>query len=59
MGSNGGGKFYLMVANESSTELWQVGTGVMDPAFASLVSEDFITWVNAGAKDMDLLEEGD
>ncbi len=57
VGSNGGGKFYLMSANEDSTELLQVDAGVMNPEFASLVSEDFIKWINNGAINIDLLEE--
>ncbi|MGN7760624.1 SMI1/KNR4 family protein [Paenibacillus sp. 22594] len=59
VGSNGGGKFYLMSANEDSTELLQVDAGVMNPEFASLVSEDFIKWINNGAINIDLLEEED
>lgn len=57
IGNNGGGKFYLMLANEESTELVQVDAGVMDPEFAALVNEDFITWINNGAINIDLLEE--
>lgn len=59
VGSNGGDKFYLMSANEDSTELLQVDAGVMNPEFASLVSEDFIKWINNGAINIDLLEEED
>lgn len=59
VGSNGGGKFYLMSANEDSTELLQVDAGVMSPEFASIVSEDFIKWINNGAINIDLLEEED
>ncbi|MHA6530701.1 SMI1/KNR4 family protein [Paenibacillus sp. BAC0078] len=58
VGSNGGGKFYLMSANEDSTEILQVDAGVMNPEFASLVSKDFINWINNGAINIDLLEEG-
>ncbi|GAA0137053.1 hypothetical protein YSY43_38940 [Paenibacillus sp. YSY-4.3] len=49
VGSNGGGKFYLMSANFDSTELLQVDAGVMNPGFASLVSMDFVEWINNGA----------
>lgn len=59
VGSNGGGKFYLMSANENSTELLQVDAGVMNPEFASLVSDDFLKWINNGAINIDLLEEED
>ncbi|WCF09240.1 SMI1/KNR4 family protein [Paenibacillus thiaminolyticus] len=53
VGGNGGGKFYLMSANEDSTELLQVDAGVMSPEFASIVSEDFIKWINNGAINID------
>lgn len=59
VGSNGGGKFYLMSANFESTELLQVDAGVMNPEFASLVSMDFVEWINNGAMNIDLLEEED
>lgn len=57
IGSNGGGQFYLMPANEDSIELIQVDTGVMNPQFASLVSDSFIHWINDGAINIDLLDE--
>lgn len=57
VGSNGGGKFYLMPAKEEAAELWQVDAGVMNPEFASLVSEDFVEWIHHGAINIDLLEE--
>lgn len=59
VGSNGGGKFYLMSAKVNSTELLQVDAGVMNPEFASLVSADFVEWINNGAMNIDLLEEED
>lgn len=48
-----------MSAKVNSTELLQVDAGVMNPEFASLVSEDFIKWINNGAMNIDLLEEED
>ncbi|MBD8035076.1 SMI1/KNR4 family protein [Solibacillus merdavium] len=57
IGSNGGGKFYLMSAAEGSSQLLQVDAGVMNPEYATIVSEDFVTWINNGAINIDLLEE--
>jgi hypothetical protein len=59
IGSNGGGKFYLMSAHEDSTELLEVAAGVMNPEFALKVSEDFEKWINNGAINIDLLDEED
>lgn len=57
VGSNGGGKFYLMHAKEDTTELFQVDTGIMNPEFASLVTSDFVKWINDGAISIDMVEE--
>ncbi|ACL76729.1 SMI1/KNR4 family protein [Ruminiclostridium cellulolyticum] len=57
VGSNGGGKFLLMLANEESTQLLQVDCGVMNPEYATLVTTDFSEWINEGAKSFDLIEE--
>ncbi|ERI10256.1 SMI1/KNR4 family protein [Aneurinibacillus aneurinilyticus] len=57
VGSNGGGKFYLMSTNEDATELLQVDAGVMNPEFATIVSGNFIEWINNGAKNIDLIED--
>lgn len=59
IGSNGGGKFYLISAKEDSTELIQVDAGVMNPQFASVVSKDLINWINNGAINIDLLDVDD
>ncbi|PDY46388.1 SMI1/KNR4 family protein [Bacillus pseudomycoides] len=56
VGSNGGGKILLMAANENATELIQVDPGVMDPAYATLVSGNFVQWINGGAIDVEVLE---
>ena len=57
VGSNGGGKFYLMPSKEDSTKLLEVDSGVMISEFSSLVNENFIEWINDGAINIDLLEE--
>ncbi|WP_151738058.1 SMI1/KNR4 family protein ['Paenibacillus yunnanensis' Narsing Rao et al. 2020] len=57
IGSNGGNKFYLMSANKDAIELLQVDAGVMNPQFASIVSGNFIDWINNGSVNIDLLEE--
>lgn len=59
IGDNGGGTFYLMSAAEESSQLLQVDAGVMNPEYATIVSEDFITWINNGAINIDLLEDDD
>lgn len=56
IGTNGGGKFYLMAAHDDSTELLQVDAGVMDPQFASVVSTDFTSWINNGSINIDLID---
>ncbi|MDM5186298.1 SMI1/KNR4 family protein [Bacillus sp. DX4.1] len=57
VGSNGGGKFLLMAANENATELIQVDPGVMDPTYATLVSGNFVQWINDGAIDVEFVGE--
>ncbi len=57
VGSNGGGKFYLMPANVDATELFQVDCGVMTPEYAKSVSTDFTSWINKGATNIDILDE--
>lgn len=57
VGSKGGGKFLLMEANEDATELLQVDSGVMNPAFATTVSENFVKWINDGAIDVECVNE--
>lgn len=57
VGSNGGGKFLLMAANESATELIQVDSGIMNPTYANVVSGNFIKWINDGAVDVEFLDE--
>lgn len=57
IGSNGGGKFLLMASNEDSTELIQVDSGVMNPEYATVVSESFVKWINDGAVNVDLIDE--
>ncbi len=57
VGSNGGGKILLMTANENATELVQVDSGIMDPNYATTVSENLIQWINDGAIDIDCVDE--
>lgn len=57
VGSNGGGKILLMAANESATDLIQVDAGVMDSTYATVVSENFVKWINDGAIDVEFLDE--
>ncbi|ADH07764.1 SMI1/KNR4 family protein [Bacillus cereus group sp. BceL101] len=57
VGSNGGGKILLMNANENATELVQVDSGIMDPNYATTVSENLIQWINDGAIDIDCVDE--
>ncbi|MGG3798506.1 SMI1/KNR4 family protein [Metabacillus fastidiosus] len=53
VGNNGGGKFLLMASNKSATELIQVDSGIMDPAYATVVSNSFVNWINNGAINID------
>ena len=46
-----------MTANENATELVQVDSGIMDPNYATTVSENFIQWINDGAIDIDCVDE--
>lgn len=57
VGSNGGGKLFLMIASESATELIQVDSGVMNLKYATVVSESFVRWINDGAINIDFLDE--
>lgn len=57
VGSNGEGKFLLMAANENATELIQVDSGVMDPMYATVVSNNFVKWINDGAIDVEFVDE--
>lgn len=55
VGSTGGGKFYLMPANEEATEILQVDCGDMTSKCATLVSADFTSWINEGAINIDIV----
>jgi len=57
IGSNGGGKLLLMATHENSTKLVQVDSGVVDLNYATVVSENFIQWVNDGAIDVECMNE--
>lgn len=57
IGSNSGGKFLLMPAEENATQLLQVDCGVMNPEYATLVTTNFEKWINEGAVNIDLIEE--
>lgn len=57
VGSNGGGKFYLMPASVGATEILQVDCGDMIPKHAKLVSKDFASWINKGAVNIDIIDD--
>jgi hypothetical protein len=57
VGSNGGGKFYLMPASVEATAILQVDCGDMTLKYAKLVSTDFATWINEGAVNVGIIDD--
>ncbi|MCY8579351.1 SMI1/KNR4 family protein [Bacillus haynesii] len=48
IGDDGGGNVFLMFQNEKETEVLIVDSGDMDPSHATVITSDFIEWVNSG-----------
>ncbi|MEC1552058.1 SMI1/KNR4 family protein [Bacillus haynesii] len=48
IGDDGGGNVFLMLQNEKETEVLIVDSGDMDPSHATVITSDFIEWVNSG-----------